>query len=91
LWPLIANIVRLLIAAGGGWLALRWAGSLGEVLAAQGVALAAFGLINAAAVAGGVWFTDAHCAPRAAAHSTGLWSSGCGTRKRQTKSGRMSI
>jgi putative MATE family efflux protein len=59
LWPLIANIVRLLIAAGGGWLALRWAGSLGEVLAAQGVALAAFGLINAAAVAGGVWFTDA--------------------------------
>src|ERR1700730_5395731 len=62
LWPLIANIVRLLIAAGGGWLALRWAGSLGEVLAAQGVALAAFGLINAAAVAGGVWFTDARSA-----------------------------
>jgi hypothetical protein len=59
LWPLLANIVRLLIAAGGGWLALRWGGNLTHVLVAQGVALAAFGLINAAAVAGGVWFSDA--------------------------------
>src|SRR5437867_3286526 len=24
LWPLLANLVRLAIAAGGGWLALRW-------------------------------------------------------------------
>jgi putative MATE family efflux protein len=59
LWPLLANIVRLLIAAGGGWLALRWGGNLTHVLVAQGVALAAFGLINAAAVAGGAWFSDA--------------------------------
>jgi putative MATE family efflux protein len=59
LWPLLANIVRLLIAAGGGWLALRWGGNLTHVLVAQGVALAAFGLINAAAVAGSAWFSDA--------------------------------
>src|SRR2546426_6791167 len=24
LWPLLANLVRLAIAAGGGWVALRW-------------------------------------------------------------------
>ncbi|MFZ3238428.1 MAG: MATE family efflux transporter [Stellaceae bacterium] len=56
LWPLIANFSRLLIAAGGGLLALRWGGGLTGVYIALGVALAAFGLINAAAVAGGSWF-----------------------------------
>jgi putative MATE family efflux protein len=56
LWPLLANIARLIIAAGGGWLALRWTGSLTGVFIALSVALATFGLINAAAVASGVWF-----------------------------------
>jgi Na+-driven multidrug efflux pump len=56
LWPLLANMARLLIAALGGWLALRWTGSLTEVFIALSVALATFGLINAAAVASGVWF-----------------------------------
>lgn len=56
LWPLIANFSRLLIAVGGGLLALRWGGGLTGVYIALGVALAAFGLINAAAVAGGSWF-----------------------------------
>jgi putative MATE family efflux protein len=56
LWPLLANLTRLLIAAGGGWLALRWTGNLTGVFIAVALALAAFGLINAAAVAGGAWF-----------------------------------
>jgi len=56
LWPLAAGVVRLIIAAGGGWLALRWTGSLGGVYLAVGVALAAFGAINAISVAAGVWF-----------------------------------
>jgi Na+-driven multidrug efflux pump len=56
LWPLLANFARLLIAAGGGWLALRWSGNLTEVFVALAIALATFGLINAAAVASGVWF-----------------------------------
>jgi putative MATE family efflux protein len=56
LWPLLANLVRLAIAAGGGWLVLRWSGDLSQVFLAQGAALAAFGLINAASVAGGAWF-----------------------------------
>src|SRR5437660_10945738 len=56
LWPLLANLMRLAIAAGGGWLALRWSGNLSHVFLALGAALAAFGLINAGAVARGAWF-----------------------------------
>jgi putative MATE family efflux protein len=56
LWPLVANFTRLAIAAVGGWLALRWSGDLFHVFLALSVALAAFGAINAAAVAGGAWF-----------------------------------
>ena len=56
LWPLLANVTRLMIAAGGGWLALRWTGHVADVFLAQAAALAAFGLIVAAAVAGGAWF-----------------------------------
>jgi putative MATE family efflux protein len=56
LWPFLANLARLLIAAGGGYIALRLTGNLTAVFVALAVALAAFGLINAAAVASGVWF-----------------------------------
>ena len=56
LWPFLANMARLLIAAGGGYIALRWTGDLTDVFIALAAALAAFGLINAAAVAGGAWF-----------------------------------
>jgi putative MATE family efflux protein len=56
LWPLLANFARLIIAACGGFLALRITGNLSLVFAALAVALTAFGLINAAAVAGGAWF-----------------------------------
>jgi putative MATE family efflux protein len=55
-WPLLANLVRLAIAAGGGWLALRWSADISYVFAALGAALAAFGLITAGAVATGAWF-----------------------------------
>ena len=56
LWPLLANLTRLTIAAGGGWLALRWSGNLSHVFLALSAALAAFGLINAGAIASGAWF-----------------------------------
>jgi putative MATE family efflux protein len=56
LWPLLANLARLVIAAVGGWFALRWTGNMTDVLVALAAALAAFGLINAVAVAGGAWF-----------------------------------
>jgi putative MATE family efflux protein len=56
LWPLVANMTRLAIAGGGGWLALRWTGDLSYVFAVQALALVVFGLIIAAAVASGAWF-----------------------------------
>ena len=56
LWPLLANLTRLAIAALVGWLALRWSGDISHIFLAQSLALVAFGLINAAAVAGGSWF-----------------------------------
>jgi hypothetical protein len=56
LWPFLANLARLIVAALGGYLALRFTGDLSAVFIALSVALATFGLINAAAVAGGAWF-----------------------------------
>lgn len=56
LWPVLGNLVRLAVAGLGGWLALRWGGSLDQVFAAQGAAMVAYGLVIASAVAGGVWF-----------------------------------
>ena len=56
LWPLLANLMRLAIVAVGSWLVLGWSGDLSHVFLALSVALAVFGLMNAAAVAGGVWF-----------------------------------
>lgn len=56
LWPLLATVARLAIAALTGWLALRWSGELSHVFLAQSVGLVAAGLINVAAVAGGAWF-----------------------------------
>ena len=53
LWPPLANLARLTIAAGGGWLALRWDGNLSHLFVAQSAALVAFGQIIARAVASG--------------------------------------
>jgi putative MATE family efflux protein len=55
-WPLTAAITRFAIAAGGGWVAFRLTNDLAYVFAALAIALAAFGTINAAAVAAGAWF-----------------------------------
>ena len=53
-WPVLANLVRLAVGAIGGWLMLRW-GGLALVFATQALALVIYGLINAAAIAGGAW------------------------------------
>ncbi len=55
-WPLVAAVLRMAIAVGGGWLALQWAGSLRLVFLALGAGLTAMGLVNALSVAGGAWF-----------------------------------
>lgn len=55
-WPMIAAALRVTIAAAGGWLALHLWGGLDGVFLALAAALAAFGLVNAAAIACGAWF-----------------------------------
>ncbi len=55
-WPVLGNLVRLVVAGGGGWLALHWGSSLAHVFAAQGAALVVYGAFIACAIAGGVWF-----------------------------------
>jgi len=56
LWPLFAGFMRLTIAVGGGWLALRLTGSLGWVFAALAAALLTYGVLLSSAIASGVWF-----------------------------------
>ena len=64
-WPLLAAILRMTIAAGGGWLAVQTSGLTGLFLA-LGLALAVFGLLTAIAIAAGVWFSGAKApVPRA--------------------------
>ncbi|WP_342360356.1 MATE family efflux transporter [Terrarubrum flagellatum] len=49
-------LMRVLIAAGGGWLAVTMLGEGWMLFAALSLALVAYGVANAAAIAGGVWF-----------------------------------
>ena len=55
LWPVIGNIVRLLIALAGGWLAIHYWNSLAGVFVAQAVALVVYGCLNAWAIWRGAW------------------------------------
>jgi putative MATE family efflux protein len=56
LWPVLGNLARLLIAAAGGWLALKSGMGLSGVFSAQAVALVVYGLLITCAIAGGSWF-----------------------------------
>ena len=55
-WPIFAGFLRLLVAVGGGWAALRLTGSLGWLFAALAAALVVYGLTLVTAIASGVWF-----------------------------------
>ena len=55
-WPLLAGLIRLVIAVGGGWVVLMLTGSLAWVFATLGVALVVYGALLVSAVASGVWF-----------------------------------
>ncbi|MFY9971354.1 MAG: MATE family efflux transporter [Roseiarcus sp.] len=57
-WPLLAGFARLVIAVGGGWLALAATGSESSVFVMLAVALAAYGGIIGIAVRSGVWFRN---------------------------------
>ena len=55
-WPLLAGMIRLVIAVGGGWVVLMMTESLAWVFAILGVALVVYGALLVSAVASGVWF-----------------------------------
>jgi Na+-driven multidrug efflux pump len=56
LWPVVAGMLRMIVAIGGGLVALRATGSLHRLFAALGLGLLAYGATIAAAVAAGAWF-----------------------------------
>jgi putative MATE family efflux protein len=55
-WPLLAGLLRLLIAIAGGWIALRVTGSMTALFVALAIALVTYGVTITGAVASGVWF-----------------------------------
>lgn len=56
LWPLLAGLLRLVLAVGGGWIALRLTGSLVWLFAALSVGLVVYGVVLASVIASGAWF-----------------------------------
>jgi putative MATE family efflux protein len=55
-WPLLGGTVRLLIAAGGGWIVLSTTGSLAWMFVTLALAMAVYGTMLVTAIASGVWF-----------------------------------
>jgi putative MATE family efflux protein len=54
-WPLFAGFLRMLVAIGGGWLALRFTGSLTWLFAAIALGLMLQGLTVLTAILAGAW------------------------------------
>src|ERR1700733_12981970 len=57
LWPLIAGLLRLVVGIGGGFLMLRAGFPLTALFVALGAGLLVYGLVVAASVKAGAWFT----------------------------------
>lgn len=62
-WPLLAGLLRVAIAVGGGWLALRAGAGLEGLYWALGLALTILPVITGASIAAGAWFDGAAAAP----------------------------
>jgi putative MATE family efflux protein len=58
-WPLIAGVLRMLVAVIGGFVLLRWTGRIEGVFYALAAGLAFYGAVNAGSVWAGVWFRPA--------------------------------
>ena len=56
LWQTIAAVLRVILAAGGGWLAAQFSAGTAGVFAALAAALVLYGTMNAVSIATGVWF-----------------------------------
>ena len=55
-WPLLSGFLRVMVAIGGGWLALHLTGSLNWLFAALAFGLIVYGVTLTAAVRSGAWF-----------------------------------
>lgn len=62
-WPLLSGLLRLVLAIGGGWLALRLGGTVDGLFWALAIALVAYGSTLASAIAAGVWFGGRSAGP----------------------------
>lgn len=58
LWPLLGGTLRVALALGAGWLALRLTGQIGWLFAAMALGLVVYGVTLLTAVRAGVWFSD---------------------------------
>ena len=57
LWPLLTGTFRVVVAIGGGWLALHLTGSLNWLFAALGLGLILYGAVLTTAITYGAWFS----------------------------------
>jgi MATE family, multidrug efflux pump len=55
-WPLLSGFLRVLVAIGGGWIALSLTGSLNWLFAALASGLIVYGVVLTAAIISGAWF-----------------------------------
>jgi putative MATE family efflux protein len=69
-WPLVAATLRVFVAAAGGFAAIHLIPGPAGLFWALGIALAVFGCVNAAAIAGGAWFRRAPIAPASVAQAS---------------------
>jgi Na+-driven multidrug efflux pump len=74
LWPLLAGLCRMVIAIGGGGLALYLTGSLQGLFGCLSLALVVYGMTLAQAVKAGVWFRRRGAAEEAAGQAS---AAGC--------------
>jgi putative MATE family efflux protein len=66
-WAMLVAVLRVIIAAGGGWLAVMTFGGSTGLFIVIAAALVIYGLANVAAVASGVWFKKEKSPPLGAA------------------------
>lgn len=69
-WPLVAATLRVIVAAAGGYAAIHLIPGPAGLFWALGIALAVFGCVNAAAIAGGAWFRRAPVVPASVAQAS---------------------
>ena len=71
-WAMMVAVLRVVIAAGGGWFAVIALGNSNGLFVALAAALVVYGLANAAAVAGGAWFKAPQSEPESALAAAAL-------------------